>query len=380
VRIGFDAKRLYNNFTGLGNYSRFIVSALADAYPHDDYILFTPRIKSNPETAPFQHNPHIQTILPPTWMSSLKLGSVWRSFLAGQAAAKAGVDVYHGLSHELPRNLPASIKRVVTVHDLIFLRYPQFYKPLDVKIYKAKVRHACRTADRIVAISQQTAQDIVAYLNIPAHKIDVVYQGTHPVFSTTYTPTELTAIRSKYNLPHEYILNVGTLEERKNAALIVEALALLPPDLRIPVVLVGKETSYLQQIRDTAHKHGVGNYIMPLHNVAFADLPAIYQQARVFVYPSVFEGFGIPLIEAIQSRIPVITSQDSCFSEAAGPHAIYINPHKPDELAAGLKKILSDTAFAESVVQSSRQYIEQFQPPVIARAMHHVYEKTFSGG
>jgi glycosyltransferase involved in cell wall biosynthesis len=377
VKIGFDAKRLYNNFTGLGNYSRFIVSALAASYPDDALVLLTPRIKSNPETAPFQHNPRIQTILPPAWMYSLKLGSVWRSFMAGTAAAKAGVDLYHGLSHELPRNLPPSIKRVVTVHDLIFLRYPQFYKPLDVKIYKAKVQHACRTAHRVVAISRQTADDIVTYLDIPPQKIDVVYQGTHPVFSKTYTGAEVTEIRSKYNLPAEYILNVGTLEERKNAALIVEALALLPQELRIPIVLVGRETKYLQTIRDAARKHNVEQYVMILHHVAFADLPALYQQARVFVYPSVFEGFGIPLIEAIQSGVPVITSQDSCFSEAAGPHAIYINPQKAPELAAGLEKVLADNAFAAAMVQGSRQYIQQFQPPVIARAMHQVYEKTF---
>ena len=379
MKIGFDAKRLYNNFTGLGNYSRFIVTALAASYPHDQYVLFTPRVKANAETAPFLDHPQMQTVLPPAWMSSLKLGSVWRSFLAGAAAARAGVDLYHGLSHELPRNLPSPIKKVVTVHDLIFLRYPQFYKPLDVKIYKAKVSHACHVADRIVAISRQTAQDIVTYLGIPAHKIDVVYQGTHPVFSKTYTPEETGAIRTRYNLPAEYILNVGTLEERKNAVLIVEALARLPEDLRIPLVLVGRETSYLRKIRETAHKHGVDRYVITLHDVSFADLPALYQQARVFVYPSLFEGFGIPLIEAIQSGAPVITSQDSCFSEAAGPHSLYIDPHQPEALAAGLTKLLSDPAFAASTVQGSRKYIEQFKPAVVAAAMHGVYEKVLKG-
>ena len=379
MRIGFDAKRLYNNFTGLGNYSRFIVSALAAAYPDDRYVLFTPRVKAHAETAPFLNHPQMQTVLPPAWMSTLKLGSVWRSFLAGGAAAKAGVDLYHGLSHELPRNLPASVKQIVTVHDLIFLRYPQFYKPLDVRIYKAKVQHACRVADRVVAISRQTAQDITTYLGIPAHKIDVVYQGTHPVFAKNYTPEEVAAIRGKYHLPADYILNVGTMEERKNAVLIVEALARLPEHLRLPVVLVGRETAYLQQIREAARKHGVDRYILALHQVSFADLPALYQQARVFVYPSLFEGFGIPLIEAIQSGVPVITSQDSCFSEAAGPHAMYIDPRQPAELAAALEKLLSDTAFAQAAIQASRQYIGQFQPHVVAAAMHQVYDKAFRG-
>jgi len=312
-------------------------------------------------------------------MSGLKLGSLWRSFLSGNAVARAGVDLYHGLSHELPRNLPPSVKQVVTVHDLIFLRYPQFYKPLDVRIYKAKVMHACRTADRVVAISQQTAQDIVTYLSIPAHKIDVVYQGTHPVFTKTFTPAEAAVIRSKYNLPADYILNVGTLEERKNAVLVVEALAGLPENLRIPLVLVGKETSYLRKIRETAQRHGVDRLVTVLHHVTFADLPALYQQARVFVYPSLFEGFGIPLIEAIQSGTPVITSQDSCFSEAAGPNAIYIDPRKPEDMATGLERLLSDGAFAASTIHASRKYIERFQPAVVAAAMHQVYEKALRG-
>jgi glycosyltransferase involved in cell wall biosynthesis len=154
---------------------------------------------------------------------------------------------------------------------------------------------------------------------------------------------------------------------------------MLPENLRIPVVLVGKETDYLRKIKDAAHKHGVDRYVILLHNVAFADLPALYQQARVFVYPSLFEGFGIPLIEAIQSGVPVITSQDSCFSEAAGPHAIYIDPHSADDLAAGLRRVLSDGKFAATMVQDSRRYIEQFQPGVVAAAMHGVYEKVLKG-
>lgn len=380
MRIGFDAKRLYNNFTGLGNYSRFVVSALESAFPHDEYVLFTPGVKLNPETAPFRQHPRIRTVLPPPWMSQFKLGSVWRTFFAGQAAARAGVDLYHGLSHELPRNLPLSIKKVVTIHDLIFLRYPQFYKPIDVRIYRAKVQHACRAADRIVAISRQTAQDIVTYLNIAENKIEVVYQGTHPNFSATYSPAEIAGIRTKYQLPPEYILNVGTLEERKNAVLIVEALSRLPKGLSIPLVLVGRETAYGAKIRATARQLGVEQQVIILPQVAFADLPAIYQQARVFIYPSLFEGFGIPLIEAIQSGVPVITSQDSCFSEAAGPGAIYIDPHQPEALAAQLEKVLSDQAIAASMIQTSREYIERFKPRAIAEAMHSVYENVLRGG
>jgi glycosyltransferase involved in cell wall biosynthesis len=373
VRVGFDAKRLYNNFTGLGNYSRFVVAALAEHFPSDDYFLFTPKVKINPETKPFLDHPKIKTILPPDWMSKLKLGSYWRSFQAGKAAGREGVQLYHGLSHEVPDSIPAGMKTVVTVHDLIFLRYPQFYNSVDVFIYKTKVMRACKKADRIVAISEQTAQDVINYLKVPESKIDVVFQGCHSNFKRKFSKEELEKIRVKYSLPENFILNVGTIEERKNAAAIVKAIGLLPENLRLPVVIVGKKTDYLNTIVQTAKASGVEKDLMFIHNAEFVDLPAIYQMAKVFVYPSLFEGFGIPLIEAIESGVPVISSRDSCFSEAAGPDAIYIDPHQPEELAIQLEKVLNDKQLAQQMVKSSSLYIEKFQSKPVAAAMFKVY-------
>lgn len=375
--VGFDAKRLYNNFTGLGNYSRFVVTALAEFYPDDKYYLFTPKLKKNGETKPFLENRRLETILPPPWISFLKMGSYWRSFQAGNAAEREGVQIYHGLSHELP-HVPESVKTVVTVHDLIFLRYPEFYNPIDVKIYTTKVNHACRTADRIIAISEQTANDIVEFLKIPRSKIDVVFQGCHPVFKKKFSEEEKRAILESYKLPSEYILNVGTIEERKNAALIVKALAQSPEEIRLPIVIVGRETSYKEEIVKTAKALGVEKYLMFVHDAKFNDLPAIYQGASVFVYPSLFEGFGIPLIEAIESKVPVITSKESCFSEAAGPDSLYIDSSKEDELAAQLTKVLGDRSFSKSMTDRSSQFVTKFQPAVIAKGIHNVYEKVLS--
>jgi glycosyltransferase involved in cell wall biosynthesis len=379
VRIGFDAKRLFNNFTGLGNYSRFIVSSLQEFYPGDDYYLFTPKQKRNADTELFFDQSKFTTVVPPEWMAKLKLGSYWRSFRTASEAEKAHVQLFHGLSHELPGSLPSSIKSVVTVHDLIFIRYPQFYSAIDGAIYKAKVRHACRVADRIVAISQQTAEDVIDYLKVPREKIDVVYQGSHPNFKRKFSIEEIARIRSSYSLPSEYILNVGTIEERKNAAQLVKALSMLPESSRIPIVIVGKKTPYLEYIRDVAKKAGVEKYLVVLHDVRFADLPGIYQAAKVFVYPSLFEGFGIPLIEAIESDIPVITSRDSCFSEAAGPASTYIDPAQPEELAFQLEKVLTDAKLANEMVRGSKTYIERFQPEAIAKAMHDVYDRVVAG-
>lgn len=376
MKIGFDAKRLYNNFTGLGNYSRFVVEALYRSFPENEYMLFTPKVKHNPETIFFLSAPAIRTITPPPLISSLKLGSFWRSFRIGHEAERSGVSIYHGLSHELPKDLPGKIRSIVTIHDLIFLRYPQFYNAIDVAIYKSKVNHACSKADAIVAISEQTANDIVTFLKVKRERITVVYQGCHPNFKKDYNAQQLEAVTLKYNLPSEFILNVGTIEPRKNALLILQALTILKDKTDIPLVIVGRATNYQKELDAYAERHGLLERIRYVHNAAFEDLPLIYRRAKIFVYPSLFEGFGIPLIEAIESGLPVITSRDSCFSEAAGQASSYVDPKDAASLAAELLKFLTDDSLRFKSLEESKRYVSRFEPAVIANDMMRVYRRV----
>ena len=373
MKIGFDAKRLYNNFTGLGNYSRFVVEALSRTYPENEYLLFTPRVKVNTDTRFFQTAANIQTITPPDFVSKLKLGSFWRSFLIGRSAQKERVTIYHGLSHELPFNIAESIKKIVTIHDLIFFRYPQFYNPIDVAIYKAKVKHACTVADKIIAISQQTKEDIVNYLSVDESKIDVVYQGCHPNFNVRHSSDEISQIKLKYNLPQQYILNVGTIEERKNLIVLIKAMALMPKESRLPLVVIGKQTKYFDLVFTKAKSLGVLHDIHFLNGIPFIDFPGIYQGASLFVYPSLFEGFGIPLVEAIESNIPVITSVGSCFREAAGPDTVYISPDNEEELAFQITRILTSADIQQSMMRGSFEYIQQFNSTAIAKRLNALY-------
>jgi glycosyltransferase involved in cell wall biosynthesis len=216
----------------------------------------------------------------------------------------------------------------------------------------------------------------VEYLKISRNKIDVVFQGCHPIFKKVFNADERKKILSAYNIPAEYILNVGTVEQRKNAALIVKALARLPESIRLPLVIVGRATSYKDEIVKSAKELGVEKYLIFVHDAKFQDLPAIYQGAKVFVYPSLFEGFGIPLIEAIESKVPVITSKESCFSEAAGPDSLYIDSSSAEELADQIQKVLTDQRLATTMIERSTEYIKQFQPEVVAKGIHQVYEKV----
>lgn len=373
MKIGYEAKRLFTNYTGLGNYSRFVISALSVHKPDHRYLLFTPKTASNKDVDPVIARDNVTIVSPQGVYKGFT--RLWRSWGISRGKDVHGLDIFHGLSQELPLGLPQHVKKVVTVHDLIFLRFPKFYHAWDVAIYKAKVRSACDRADVILAISDQTARDVVEFLHVDPSRIRVVYQGCHPNFVGQRTQTEMQAVRTKYNLPEEFILNVGTIEERKNIGLVVDALSLLPESLRIPVVLVGRPSRYMEAIVHRARQHRVEHYLRFLHNVSFEDLPAIYQQARVFVYPSLFEGFGIPLVEAIQSRIPVITSKGSCFSEAAGPDSLYAEPTAPDELARQLEVCLTDEDLRKRMVLKSLEYIQKFQPARIADELDRVYQE-----
>jgi len=340
MKIGFDAKRLFNNFTGLGNYSRFVIDLLLEEAQSNEYVLYTPKIKARKETDQYINHPGLKLIMPPAWMRPTPLAAIWRSTLPLQAAEFSSLDIFHGLSHELPIGIPKHIKSMVTVHDLIFLRYPQFYSRFDVMMHHQKVKHACKVADRIIAVSEQTASDLIEFIDADPKKIKVIYQGCHQQFSIEQSPEKIQEIKQKYQLPDRYMLMVGSIEARKNAVTLLKAFALLPLNKRPRLVILGKATAYIKLVKKTMIDLGIEQEVIYIHNASFQDLPAIYQGAVLFTYPSLFEGFGIPIVEAIESGIPVLTSKGSCFSEAGGPHAWYADSQQPEEWASTISEIL----------------------------------------
>lgn len=371
MNIGLDAKRLFLNFTGLGNYSRYILDTLLQYRPEDHFYLYTPKIKPNKRAEHYFGHPAIDIIQPKGMMKLPLLSSIWRSSQVVKEPSFSDLDIFHGLSHELPLHIPAQIKKFVTVHDLIFYRYPQFYSAIDVITYKQKLRSACERADKVMAISEQTRKDIIEFLHIPSEKISVVYQGCHDQFRKTVSPEERQRIQLQYQLPDTYILNVATIEERKNAAGLIRAYAQLPKSLQIPLVIIGRATAYMKKVKTEIEKYGLHNEIIFIHAVDFSDLPAIYQMASVFVYPSLFEGFGIPLLEAAESGVPVITSTGSCFGEAAGPDAVYVDPLDSGELGKAMAHVLSSDNMKRTTAQ--KEYVKKFWPEQTARAVNAFY-------
>ncbi len=370
MRIGFDAKRAFLNASGLGNYSRNMISYLTKQFPDNEYFLFTPKPSDRFD---FVEDNVAQTILPQTTFHKT-FPSYWRTNLTGELQ-KYNLDIFHGLSNEIPYNIQKSpLKSVVTIHDLIFLRYPNLYKRIDRNIYEKKFRYACEHADKVIAISEQTKRDIMDFFGTDESKISVVYQGCNPVFYQKSKQEEQEKIKKKFKLPEQYILTVGTIEERKNTLQIVKALH--KHHIDIPLVLAGRLTPYADKIKSYIRENQMKNQVLLLHEVETAELPALYQMSDIFVYPSIFEGFGIPIIEALNSGVPVITSREGCFSEAGGPDSLYVDPENVDELAEAINHILSDNMLQDKMIKKGHEHALNFRKEKIAKDLMAVYKQV----
>jgi glycosyltransferase involved in cell wall biosynthesis len=370
MRIGFDAKRAFFNKSGLGSYSRNLIQGIAEKYPENDYVLYTPG-RNDELFDPVQPCQKIQS---PERLIHRVFRYYWHTQYLSRQLVKDKIQIFHGLSHEIPYHFPhKQVKSVVTIHDLIFLRLPHLYRAIDRALYKKKFRYSCENSDRIVAVSRQTSDDIVEFFNIDPKKIDVVYQGCNPVFNSDITTIEKEILRMKYLLPKSFILYVGTIEERKNLLTLIKALHYGKIDM--PLVVIGKPTSYLNKVIEFIERHSLINIIF-CDIVQNQDLPGIYQLADLFVYPSIFEGFGIPILEALYSKVPVITSKGSCFSEAGGSYTLYVDPNNVEEMAAAIKKVLSDRDLQEKMVIEGYRHARNFDPEKVCSNVMQVYMKT----
>lgn len=371
LTIGYDAKRAVSNGTGLGNYCRTLLNDLGTIDTTDSFRLYVPDLGRDDLRSQLDMPRNMSFVTPANKLVK-PLRSLWRIKGIVNDLKRDGVDIYHGLTGELPLGLSeAGIKSVVTIHDLIFMRCPEYYNPVDVAIYKWKFRNTCKQADRIIAISECTRRDIMELGEIDDSRIHVVYQSCDTRFRQQVSPEQKQDVRARYSLPKRYVLFVGTIEERKNALLAAQALPYLSDEIHL--VLVGRQTAYAKTITSFARQNGLANRIHMLSGVPTSDLYAIYQQAECFVYPSRYEGFGIPIIEAIQSRLPVIACIGSCLEEAGGPDNVYVDPDEPQEMAMAIKSITDNPDAARQIVTRSLDYIRRFENGNVAQEMLNVY-------
>lgn len=261
----------------------------------------------------------------PKWSNS----SIWRTIRMSQTINDLGLDIYHGLSHEIPYFIGAQTKKIVTIHDLIYEIKPQLFPMIDGLFYRKKYRSSCIRADHIIAISQQTKQDIASIYRLQ-DKTTCIYQSCAEIFQTkpiNHTPAK------------KHFLYVGTINQRKGLLNIVKAYAKLPSVHQIPFVIIGEGGDYKSQVIEKINELHLSEKFLFVGNVDNDSLIKFYDDALCLVLPSLYEGFGIPVIESLFRKRPVITSNVSSLPEACGSGGLLIDPVNIDAIAQAMSKM-----------------------------------------
>ncbi|UFH34147.1 glycosyltransferase family 4 protein [Flavobacterium acetivorans] len=363
MNIGFEAKRVFHNKTGLGNYSRDLIRLLSQYFPENNYYLYNP--KDSKEVLFTANSKNVFEKKPSTSFYS-KFYNLWRQKGVVNDLTKDSVKIYHGLSGELPSGLRSkNIKSIVTIHDLIFVRYPHLYSFFDRKIHFYKFKKAAQQADLVIAISEQTKNDIIEFLKIDPSKIKVIYQGCHAAFKEDYSEKEQKEVSKKFNLPENFILNVGTIETRKNILLAVKAIKKTDSTL----VIVGGETPYTVEVKNYIKENNLEHKVVFLKGLSINELAILYRLAKVFVYPSLYEGFGIPIIEALYSKTPVITTHSGVFPEAGGPDSIYIDPTSVSQMEEAINHLLKNTELRTEIARKGFEFVQKFNDEFVVKQL-----------
>ena len=355
LKIGIDAKRAFTNYSGLGNYSRDVINSLGE-FKNLDLHLFTTKKNISNYKKPENSKIHI----PQNYL----LKNYWRLYGLNKIVQKENLQIFHGLSNEIPFGLNKKIKSVVTIHDVIFKKYPQFYNSFDKFIYSLKTYYSCRNSNKIITVSKQTKEDLIKYFKINPEKIEVIYQSCHIAFKT---PIKNINISNKYKLPKDYILFVGTIEKRKNLKFLLNA---IKSNQSINLVCVGEKKSYYREILNFLHNEKINNKIFFLEVKSVNDLSDIYKKAKFLVYPSFYEGFGIPIIEALFSEIPVITLDKPVFRETGGDYCTYVKN------TLELKKIIAKFWEMKTIKnKNSKNWIKKYNSSKQADQIIRIYNE-----
>jgi glycosyltransferase involved in cell wall biosynthesis len=356
VRVGLDARTLAaTERTGVEQYVVNLVRAFAGIQGAPEIIAYTDRPLSDPELARLAASDPFRTEVVRAPFGWLRLALPWRM-------RRDRVQVAHFPSTILPGLLPCPA--VVTVHDLAWLRFPEAYAPDDLRMQGVAMRSAAAAA-RVIAVSNATARDL-AEAGVPAEKISVIPLGVSSRFSVDGPGLRPEAFPGAERLQQGYLLYVGRLQARKNLLRVVEAYRQVREEIAVPpLVLAGGGDGYATQLRRHAQELGVAEHVLLLGHVPDALLPALYRSATVFLYLSLYEGFGLPVLEAMASGTPVVTANVGGTAEVAGEAGMRVNPEKPEEIAEALRLLLEEASARAS-----------FRERGLAWARHFTWERT----
>ncbi|MGE5619282.1 MAG: glycosyltransferase family 4 protein [Sphingomonadaceae bacterium] len=380
MRAGINAQLLYlsNSYRAAG-ISRYVHQLLAHLRPmasaSDRLVAFTGRWPLPPELEPTAYFRVSQTTLP-TWKPPVRIA--WEQSLQPLAVARERLDILHSTSYVQPLLCPA--KSVVTMLDLSFLRLPHSFNRGNRIYLSTMARLSAHRCDRILTISESTRQDVIHFFGVPGDKVEVTYLGVDPVFKPA-EPGLLARFRSERRLPERFLLYVGTLEPRKNVERLVEAYARTRADYQIPhkLVLGGAKGWLYDRIFARVRELGLETEVLFTSYIPYDELPLWYNCADIFIYPSLYEGFGLPPLEAMACGTAVITSSVSSLPEVVGDAAITVNPFDVDALARAIASVLEDATLRQRLRTEGPKRAGRFSWNEMAAATMKAYRGLLDG-
>ncbi len=384
MHIGINAQLLsfsqnYRN-GGVSRYIRYLLTELAKRPGEHEYTVF---VNGNEVVERLNaHHPQI-TYLSAPWPESRPAARVaWEQFTLPNLLRQKHIDVLHSPVNVLPTWLPSNCATVVTLHDLAFLRFPEVLTQAKRMYHRAFTVRSLRHATRLIAVSESTRQDIHELVGIPLERIQTVYPCINEHFSNVIEEEQVTMFRQKKGLSEGYILYMGTLEPRKNIPTLLDAYAQLRRNSRVREKLVlagGKGWLYDAIFEKVRQLNMEADVIFPGF-VADSEQALWYAAASTFAYPSLYEGFGLPVAEALASGIPTVTSNVSSLPEAGAGVALCVNPRDVQALSEALYKSLNDTTFRQHCQRMASSIIQRFSAATMAAQTITVYEQAARNG
>ena len=367
MRVCIDVSAAVHRRAGLGRYAHGLIAALVEQGAHEYTAFYHQRGEAH-LAPPIDRLPQLTT---PLTVRAWRLRTALAYFSGlGMDAMFAGVDVFHATEHLLPRL--RRVRSVFTLHDLIFQFDPDSHKPLNIAFLRTMMPRFLRAADAIIAVSECSKRDAARIYGVPADKIWVIYEGVDPRFGPIDDAAQIASIRRKYNLPQRFVLHLGTIEPRKNLTLLFEALTALNVE-RYTLVVAGKTGWLTDPIFARIGELGLQDRVLFTGYVPDEDLPALLSAASVLVMPSKYEGFGLPVLEAMACGTPVIASNASSLPEVGGDAALYAAPDDPSAWAELISRVLKDAALRASMREKGLRQAAKFRWDIAARQTAEVY-------
>ena len=375
MKIGFDATKAFTDPSHHGTYCKSVIQTLSRNCPENEYVLYTSTLKQDRALKDLSEHRKFRFRTPSFIVSKLNMGNLWRNAFLGNLALKDNIDVFHGLNNQLPLITDKRLRTVVSIQNLYFLRYPEFFKGIEIEILKRRYRHACTVANMIVTPSSQTAEDLISFFDIGPEKIQVIPKSCGITFQKEYAPYEALVLSDKYNLPGDFILARSSKEALNNNALnAVTVFARIKNKIDIPLVIAGEisktqEASILKIITDEK----IQRRIIFLKDVPSDELAILYQLSQLYLHIPSFPCNAMPIQEAVCSRVPTISTRIPEFIEAGGLGPVYVRPGDMDEVADTIQNLLNNPSLLGNMIEQGSRHAKTFDDALVAQQLNDLY-------